>query len=266
MNLELAAMYGTPGAPSQEDLEKTAQAELFAKLAADNGLDLNQLTDPQIAQLWDETFGTKTAGEIPPQFKKKDEDKDEDKEKKEKAEKEHEEKKAALAKFAEADHLGRVMAHAYVSELTKIGQALEGKPASADPSEKLKAAMAKLKKTAEPDPDPDPDPDKKKGKEKKAEPDPDPDPDKKPKMAPPGAKKEASAIDQLAAEKAVKLAADNKFDPEEAAGRINAVFALGMLDENSVKVASAPNVEAATDIRALELLEAAGYPVTWGKE
>lgn len=251
MNLELAAMYNTPGAPSQEDMEKVAQTELFAKLAADNGINLNQLTDPQISQLWDETFGTaKTADPDPGEHDEKKEKKEEE-EKKEKAEKEHEVKKASLAKFAEADYLGRVMAHAYVNELTKIGQTLE--------------------KKADPDPDPDPDPGKKmkasleKLQEKKAEPDPDPDPGKKPKMVPPGAKKEASALDQLAAEKAVKLAEENKFDPAEAATRINAVFALGLLNDDSVKVASAADVETATGIRALEILEAAGYPVTWGK-
>jgi hypothetical protein len=34
---------------------------------------------------------------------------------------------------------------------------------------------------------------------------------------------------------------------------------------DSVKVASAPNVETAAYIRGLELLEAAGYPVTWAE-
>jgi len=118
MNLDLAAMYGTPGAESAiEEQEKIAQAELFAKLAADNGIDLNQLGDEQIAELWDGTFG-KTAGDD------KDEDDDED-DKSKKAAAEFYAVKEAHDKVAEADYLGRVMAHSFTSEMEQIKEADE---------------------------------------------------------------------------------------------------------------------------------------------
>jgi hypothetical protein len=36
MNQELAAMYGTPSLATEEDQTKLAEAEMFAKLAAEN--------------------------------------------------------------------------------------------------------------------------------------------------------------------------------------------------------------------------------------
>lgn len=132
MHQALAEFYGTNGVktaaeqPAKEDLEKAAQYELFYKLAADNNVDLTKMNDEQINKLYAETFA-KTAGEMPPQFaahmKGKEEHKDEKKdheEVEERAKKEHEEKKAAAAKFAEADFMGRVIAHAMVQESQKI--------------------------------------------------------------------------------------------------------------------------------------------------
>ena len=55
MNELLASHYGTNGGGSSELLEKEAQTELFAKLAADNGIDLNTLSDEQVQGLWDAT-------------------------------------------------------------------------------------------------------------------------------------------------------------------------------------------------------------------
>jgi hypothetical protein len=74
-------------------------------------------------------------------------------------------------------------------------------------------------------------------------------------------KKESSAIDELAMEQAIYKAAAAGFDVDEAAERVAAALTLGI--EDSAKIAAANDVDAAVDIRALEMLDAAGYPVTW---
>jgi hypothetical protein len=74
--------------------------------------------------------------------------------------------------------------------------------------------------------------------------------------------KKSSALDELAAEAAVVKAAEAGWDVDEAAGRIGAILTLGV--EDSTKIASADDLGTAVEIRSLELLETAGYPVTWG--
>lgn len=142
MDQELAAMYGTPTAV--EDQEKVAEAQLFAKLAAENGLDLTQFNDDQIQELWNATFSKQASTEV--QEQKPDE----------------EEKIAAAAraefqahqewqeKVAECDKLGRVMAHAYVQELGLIDQQLQ-KQAEGEEEEKeeTKEEEKKEEKTEE---------------------------------------------------------------------------------------------------------------------
>jgi hypothetical protein len=76
-----------------------------------------------------------------------------------------------------------------------------------------------------------------------------------------GRKKEASAIDDLAIERALQKVAESGLDLDEGAARIDAVLTLGVGE--STKVASANSVEMAVDIRACEFLEAAGYPIEW---
>jgi hypothetical protein len=77
-------------------------------------------------------------------------------------------------------------------------------------------------------------------------------------------KKEASALNELARESALaKIAESGEFDGEIAADRIDAVLTLTGGDLQGTKVASAENVDQAVEIRSLELLEAAGYPVNW---
>lgn len=263
---------------SNEDLEKTAQAELFVKLASEHGIDLNQLNDEQITELYTETF--KTASE---EGGEEDPKKDEPPKKAEKPDDDDDEegkKEAAAAEFAaqqewnmeqeKADFLGRKMAHAMVDELTQLGQggASEGgeKKEAAMPAH-LAAALGKVKGVAG------------KGADKAKE------------LGSKGlaaaknnkgiagaaaggaaaggaagymaGKKQASAIDQLAAEQAVKIAHESGYNAEEAADRIIALDTLGSLDREDSKVASASNVEQAVGIRALEMLETAGYPVTW---
>jgi hypothetical protein len=76
--------------------------------------------------------------------------------------------------------------------------------------------------------------------------------------------KEASAIDALAAEQAVRIAHEQGWDAEQAGRKVASVLELGLL-KPSEKTASAPDVATAVGIRALEMLETAGYPVTWSE-
>jgi len=245
MHQILAEFYNTNGvktaAANREDIEKAAQIELFTKIAAENNIDLSKLSDEQTQQLFVETFG-KTAGEMPPQFaahaKGKEEggEKGEKEELEEKAKKEHEEKKASATKLAEADFMGRAMAHAYVNELTQIAAARE----------KTAGRQAPAAEGAWEVPLP----------------------------------KVASAIDALAMPRAFEMvqqhnaqamehnktaAADKKialFDEKDAATKIAAVHTKGLAE--SVKVAAAQDHKIAVEVRALETLEAAGFPVDWG--
>jgi len=78
-----------------------------------------------------------------------------------------------------------------------------------------------------------------------------------------GRSKESSALDELAGEAALNKVAAAGWDPEEAGERLDAVLTLGM--DLSEKIASAADVDSAVEVRSLELLEAAGYPVTWSE-
>jgi hypothetical protein len=272
MNELLANYYGTNGGGQAEELEKQAQVELFAKLASDNGIDLNELNDDQVQGLWDSTF--KTAGED-----------DEEDEKKKKAKEEFAEKKESADKLAEADFLGRTMAHAYVDELNKIGakapepgmlsrawDATKHHVTDAAKATSVREGLAKRKALKEFAGSPGFD--KVRGEANK-------------EIAKGVAKtvglygggaaaiglggkkihdslKEGSALDAIAAELAVEKAAEAGFNAEEAAQRVDALLTLGAGD--SEKVAAAGDFNEAVDVRSLELLEGAGYPVEWSKE
>jgi hypothetical protein len=158
---------------------------------------------------------------------KKDE-KDDEKEKESAAQAEFAQVQEWQEKCAEADKLGRIMAHSYVQELGKIGAAIESQ-GEGDGSDKDESGKGEPGK----------------GEASKDE------------------EAEASALDQLAAEKAVEKASEAGYNPEEAVARVNAVFTLGGPGE-SEKIASAQTYEQAVDARALEILEKAGYEVNWG--
>lgn len=135
MNQWVAEMFGTAGAgqDGDEGQAKTAQLELFAKLAADEGIDLTTLSPEQVNELWNYTF-SKTAqegeegeegpeheaAESPEKEEGEKEEGDDDDEKEAAARAEHEEKKAQVAKLAEAELMGQVMAHSLVRELHEI--------------------------------------------------------------------------------------------------------------------------------------------------
>lgn len=90
----LAEFYGTGASP--EEFEKTAQLEMLEKIAEDEGIDLNQLSPEEIEYILSEEEGDDL-------------------------------EKEAFDKFAEADFLGRVMAHANWDETVKIAAEEEGR-------------------------------------------------------------------------------------------------------------------------------------------
>lgn len=288
MNEFLSQYYntGAASAPAEtdmnEDLHKQASIELFCKLAASNNVDLESCSEEQIQQLFAD-FQKQASEDGPPKDDKKGD-------KKEEAKKELEEKKAAAEKTAEADYLGRVMAHSYIDELNKIAASkgmvhIPGQGSSAShsggnhPGASAKsvkpesAGFMKVRHALE------------KGKDKAK------DLAGKAGVAAgkagnflgkhkhfagavaagaagvgagaalaSGKKKEASAVDELAAGLAVEKAAAGGYDADEAAEKIAAVLTLGIESE---KTAGVFDVDQAVDIRSLELLEMAGYPVTW---
>lgn len=109
MDEQLAAIYGT-GQVEEDDLEKTAAAELLVKLAEEQGVDLNDFSDAEVGEMLDDLYNNGI------------------------------EHTAENEKVAEADYLGRVMAHSMVQELnniekeagnkfTKVEKLLQSKPA-----------------------------------------------------------------------------------------------------------------------------------------
>lgn len=237
MDQFLAQHFGTAASvtePTAEDVEKCAQAELFLKLAAQNGIDIGSLNNEQIDALWGATFG-KTAEEAPKEEEKKEEKKDE---RVEMAKAEHEKAKEGQAKVAEATEMGKMMAHSYVEELRKIAE----------------AGGLDFLKQAEPEPAPEVEKDKKEKKKEKKE---RKEQEKKEKMF----GKAASAIDTLAADLAVKKAEAAGWDVEQAVSRLGALFTLGAAE--SEKIAQVSDLNGAIDVRSSELLEMAGYPIDW---
>jgi hypothetical protein len=314
MNMDLAAMYGTPGGPTEEDQEKVAQAELFAKIAADAGLDLNQYNDEQLAELWEQTFG-KEAQEKCEKCGKAEcscpaAGGSEEEKKAEAAQAEFAERQEFQEKVAEMDYLGRLMAHAYVNELGEIGENMEkdavrgaakakllragkavGRAAEVSPAQAARSVGAAGRKAG-------------KGVMEHLE-----RLGRRTSYAVKGVgrgtptkaealqrftgkrkaqaigaglyaggaaaaggagaaaaskRKQGSAIDELAANLAIEKAAEANYDADEAFELINSLYTLGGPEEGE-KLAAAQTVDEAVDIRSLEYLDAAGYPVEWNQ-
>ena len=291
MNLDLAAMYGTPG--GQEEYEKVAEAELFAKLAAENGIDLNQLSDEQVAELYDSTFSKSAGG---PGEEGGEEGGDGEDVKVAQAHAEFAAVEEWNEKVAEMDHLGRVMAHSFTQEMGAIKEAAEvdhatgtttkerGRVGKAYDATKARVGRAYDSSKASVGRGVDavnahharvgaavghriPGINK-------------PMTERMARnigrgvygagaAAAGGAAyaakrhmdKKGSAIDELAAESAFLKAAQAGYDQDEASQRLTAVLTLGLGD--SEKIASAGSVDDAVEIRSLEFLEAAGYDVNW---
>lgn len=147
MDEQLAQIYGTgqPVAYDQEDLQKTAAAELLVKLAAEQGVDLNQFSDKEIGEMITTLYKNAQEEGAAPPFAGKETPAEEKAEEKKEEKKEEEKEKEAQAKFAEADFLGRVMAHAMVQELNSIDkQASAQAPAAPAPQADPNSALEKM--------------------------------------------------------------------------------------------------------------------------
>lgn len=297
----LATYFGSTkeAAAASPQQQQDALIELFTKEAEVAGYDLEKMSQQQIRALYDQFLKlAEEAGD-------KEHKEDDDEEKKRKAEAELEEKKASAEKRAEADEMGRIMARSYVDELQKIaagggavdavkgyankaldagkgalnkyvsvakGEGVDKAKSLADKAQKRLESAArkgatgdvqrsvrqgvadKTRRAVHME----------RGKQVAA-------------LAAPVAaaaggaalaarNKESSALDELAMEEAVVKAASAGFDLDQAAERVAAVATLGLGE--SEKIASQAlqlSNEQAIDIRALEFLEAAGYPVTWNQ-
>jgi len=270
MKDKLSEIFGTntkeasaAPAPTAEDLAKEAQVSFFADLCAEKQIDVSQLDNAQVNELFKVAMDMKSAqdSENSPEAKAKKAKEEEAAKSKEAsvavasaAEAEYQEKRAAAVKVAEADAMGRIMAHAYIDELKKL--AGEMPPAFA-------AAIAKKDEKGEKK-------EEGKGDDEEAE--------KKKKEASARAAalvsefektktKTATAgtpsLDELAGNRAIDLLKTAGVNTDLAVARINAVHVLGVPD--GTKVASAESLEAAVHVRALEYCEAAGFPVDWSQ-
>jgi len=248
MDQFLAEHYGTnktaAAAVSEEDTEKAASVELFMKLASDQKIDLANMPEEQVTALYN-TWAAKVASEqaAPPAPAATQQPAAPDA-KIAAAQAEFLEKKAAADKIAEADFLGRVMAHAYTQELFKIAEAHKEK--AAELPEAFRKNMEAKKGEG--------------GEEKKDE-----KKDKEEEKKEGSAKKTASAIDDLAVPRAIAIVKEAGLDADQAARKVAAVLELNLLGE-SQKTASAANLDQAVHIRALEMLERAGYPINWNQQ
>lgn len=299
MDQMLASFFGTGSdqgsQPTTEDAEKVAQAEFFAKTAAAQGINLEELNASQIDWLWGKTFakeaGVEPAGQqkvaefppkdgggAPPFPPKKDEKKDDGDDEKKKldsaARKEHEEKKEAAAHFERATTFGKTAAHAYVHEMKniigaggldfmkeagKVDQAMGAVGKHLESTGKKAIGLATGRTGAEAAASPRTA--KAVGAAAHAV-----------GAAAAGAgahaamkKKESSAgaFEMQAAELALAKIAASEFDRDQAIERLNAVLTLGL--NESEKVASTGSYEDALERRSLEYAAAAGYPVEWAE-
>ncbi len=233
----ISQMYNQPAASNSDaptETTKFAHGELFLKLATEQGIELDKLSAEQTEDLYNRVF--KTAGEMPPQFQKKDGEGKKD----EKKDDDEDEKKAAAAaayvaektafaeKVAEFDLMGRVVAHAFLDELKKEGGI---------PPQFMNAG----KKDGD------------KGGDDKSEKDDDEDEKKK--------ESAAHAFETLARRHAVELAKTAGFDPAQVQKKVDAVAELGLLQE-STKIAGL-QANQAVAIRGYEYLEKIGFEVNW---
>lgn len=223
--------------PSAEDHEKVAQAEMFAKLAAAEGIDVTKMNDAQIEWLWNKTFD-KTAQPQTTQAQPQSDDGDK---LAAAAREEHAAKLAAAERFSEAEQFGKTAAHSYVAELKKIAAA---------------GGLNFGVKTAEFPPKKDDDKGEKKDEKK------DGDKGDGDKKLPPFMQEKKGSFDLAAANSALKQVVEAGNDEKVANARLTAVLTLGL--QESAKTAGIKSYEQALQVRALEFCEAAGYPVQWG--
>jgi len=300
-------MYNTLGAgdAAAEEQTKIASLDLFAKAAAAEQIQLSELSPEQQNDLYNQ-FCEKLAqeegegeegGEKKPPFPPK-------KEEGEKKEKEEEEEKESAAraeyaaqqewqqKTAEADYLGRQMAHAFWSESGEIQKVAMAKEAKDKPPAATKPGVGPVAKGTVTDPARQRESVgkglKRLGKDISTE------AGKAGRFlkqhkgkaglglaaaggAAFGAKKlyekgkkegrkEASAFDAEAAMQGLRIAeAAELGDLEEIENKLASVLNLNLLEGETEKVAQTNDYDTALNVRGLEFLEAAGFEVDWNE-
>jgi hypothetical protein len=159
MDAFLADMYGTNEivGGNAGDVEKLAQAKFLDHLIKEEtGLNYDQVDPSTIVKVAAEIFGANSliktaedAEEAAPE-EKAEEAEEKAEEAEEKAEEAvEEEAKEAQEKLAEADYLGRVMAHAYVNELAAIEKNASAKDTVVGAAKKVKDWASKPAKSYE---------------------------------------------------------------------------------------------------------------------
>lgn len=128
MDPKLAEIYGT-NQPDEADVEKLAAAELAEELTEEGEMDLDSLSEEEAEQLAQQVL---SGGE----------------ETEEAAVEEPEADEESQEKVAEADYLGRVMAHAFVQENREIEKDAGVKDLAAKAAKHGKAAFGKVKEVA----------------------------------------------------------------------------------------------------------------------
>lgn len=138
MNQFLAELYGTAdNIGATDDVEKLAQAEVVNQMIQAEGLSVDDVDADTILKVAEHLFGAdnelakvaQEGGEEPSEAPAK-----------EKKEKKEEEEEEAAEKMAEADFIGRMMAHAMVDELGSIEK-------EAGAKEKAMGALKKVLET-----------------------------------------------------------------------------------------------------------------------
>lgn len=276
MSSTLGEVFGTNKVASAtpEDLEKRAANEFFIGLCKEQGINIKELADKELNDLYKAAMdmrkesAAKEAGEMPPQFAKKDGDKKDEKKPEDKkdegkdkeaaakaaaAEAEFNAVKTAATKVAEADAMGRIMAHSFVAELNKIAEKGGGFPfpPKKDGEEKAEKKDGKDEEKEEK---------KEASSSEKAAALVSAFRDKTAGTAP-AAGSSTPNFDETACYHAIEMLKAAGVNGDEAFAKVNAVYVLGL--KESEKIASAPDAAAGLEIRALEICEAAGYPVEW---
>jgi hypothetical protein len=213
MDPKLAELYGTIQS-EETDVEKLAAAELAEKLGEGQEIDVNNLSDEDVEALATEVLAAEQGGAAPagdPQ-------------------------EVAQEKVAEADYLGRVMAHAYVAELKGIEKEAAAKTASGG---KVMAALKTKKAGAMP-------PAFLKGKKDEKE------SGKKSEKESKESEKKSSALETLAERRAVEICEANNIDPTK----------LTLVEAPAQeKTSAADALEQAVNAKAIEMLAAYGVEV-----
>lgn len=132
INEWLSEVYGTGSAGSGDDLEKTAQSMMLEKLAEQEGIDLSGLDGDQLNALAQQIISDAEGMEQAPDDGAPSDEEEE-----------------AQAKFAEADFLGRVMAHSYTQELNKIAEEAAAAEGEKKVPPQIAAAVAAAEKKEE---------------------------------------------------------------------------------------------------------------------